>query len=156
VAGWNNGTITGSHSAGTITGGSQVGGIVGYNNGGSVIDSHSTGNVTGEGAIGGIAGQNEGLISECSASGEVTGTGYMVGGIVGRQSVATSRIENCEALNPSVSGVDVDYVGRIVGMLDGGTLSGNFALATMTVNGSTINISDTDYGDDQRHGGNLP
>lgn len=87
LVGYTNGLIMGSHSTSEVSGGDWVGGLVG--NGGpdcEVIESFATGNVTGTGAlIGGLAGANKGLVDRCYATGNLTGPGnsFGLGGLLG-------------------------------------------------------------------------
>ena len=80
--------ISESTAGGAVTGAANlVGGLVGWNNG-PISGSHATGNVNGVQWVGGLVGSNSGggsvnRISESTASGAVTGTGVLVGGLVG-------------------------------------------------------------------------
>ena len=83
---------------GTVSGRSNTGGLVGsipYPSVNIDITKCSTScNVNGAGWVGGLIGFfSGGNISGCSAKGNVTGTGYGVGGLVGRANVPT-KIEN--------------------------------------------------------------
>ena len=64
-----------------ITGNYSVGGVVGYNYKGTLTDCSVSGNVTGTGNnVGGVAGANISTLTDCTFSGDVTGTGYDVTG----------------------------------------------------------------------------
>ena len=84
------GVIVGSTAGVQVTGsapGLFIGGLAGFNKG-LIIDSHATGDVTGFKWVGGLVGSNSGAggvnrISGSAASGAVTGTGDLVGGLVG-------------------------------------------------------------------------
>ena len=84
------GVIAGSAAGVQVTGrdeGLYTGGLVGWNVG-PIIDSHATGDVSGVKWVGGLVGSNSGAggvnrISGSTASGAVTGTGDLVGGLVG-------------------------------------------------------------------------
>ena len=81
---YNTGEITGTSSDGIFVG---VGGIVGRFNRhyeeGSITSAYNTGNVTGAGAcVGGIVGYNRGLIENTYNTGTITGSSY-ASGIVG-------------------------------------------------------------------------
>ena len=84
------GVIVGSTAGVQVTGsapGLFIGGLAGFNKG-LIIDSHATGDVTGFKWVGGLVGSNNGAggvnrISGSTASGAVTGTGDLVGGLVG-------------------------------------------------------------------------
>ena len=89
-----------------------VGGMVGYNNNGTVSNCYATGTVTGDSRVGGLVGWNDGTVSNCYATGSVTGTGdYDVGGLVGCNELAT--VSNCYATG-NVTGTG-SYVGGLVG-----------------------------------------
>ena len=84
------GVIVDSTAGVQVTGraaGLFIGGLAGFNSG-LIIDSHATGNVTGVKWVGGLVGSNNGAggvnrISGSTAGGAVTGTGNLVGGLVG-------------------------------------------------------------------------
>ena len=116
---------------GKISGGVAAGGICGYFFG-TISNCYSTATVTSAGSlIGGIAasfsgGSLNGQISSCYAAGAVSGHSG-IGGIAGW---LYAPLENCAALNPSVSGTD--DVGRMAGQTYDADLSGNVAFAGMT------------------------
>jgi hypothetical protein len=56
LVGFNDGTVSNSHSTGRVTGGWKVGGLVGTIHDGTVTNSYSTGSVTGWGDVGGLVG----------------------------------------------------------------------------------------------------
>jgi hypothetical protein len=75
-------TIVNCHaSGGTIVAGSSLGGLVGENRG-TVTNCHASGIVSGSEKIGGIVGSNDGILTDCYAEGEVTGRSH-VGGLAG-------------------------------------------------------------------------
>jgi len=83
LVGANAGNITASYSSGTVAGGC-AGGLVGTNCYDCDIDAcYSTGAVTGDSEIGGLVGWNEGRIGYSYSTGAVSGTGNHVGGLVG-------------------------------------------------------------------------
>ena len=87
LAGRNEGTITESAASGAVTGMDYVGGLVGWNGlinfAHSISASRASGNVTGSGfAVGGLVGRNAGTIRASYATGTVTGD-VSVGGLVG-------------------------------------------------------------------------
>ena len=72
--------------------------------------------------VGGLVGYNYGTVSNCYASGAVTGTDYHVGGLVGRND---GTVSNCYATG-TVTGIV--YVGGLVGYNDdAGTVSNSYA-----------------------------
>ena len=83
LAGYNGGSIKGSHATGSVSGELRVGVLVGYNAvSGSLKDSFATGNVSGASAVGGLAGGNWGTIIGSHARSEVIGRGNL-GGLAG-------------------------------------------------------------------------
>jgi len=89
--------------------GYNVGGLVGRNYG-TVSNCYATGSVTGGGWFkGGLVGYNySGIISNCYTTGSVLGYSY-VGGLVG---INSSTVSNCYAVG-DVNGID--HVGGLVG-----------------------------------------
>ncbi len=75
------GTISNCYAAGSVGGESEVGGLVGYNEG-DVMNSYATGSVAGDEHVGGLVGLNEGLVRTSYATGDVSGSSK-VGGFVG-------------------------------------------------------------------------
>lgn len=95
---------------GVITGYYAVGGIVGTN-GGEITKSHANVHIDCYEDGGAIAGENFwGTISDCNSIGVVCGTGYEIGGFVGRND--NGVISNCFA---DVNVIGGDYVGGFVG-----------------------------------------
>ena len=82
LVGSNEGTVSNSYAIGSVTGtGNQVGGLIGSNQD-EVSNSYAMGSVTGSQSVGGLVGLGEGAISNSYATGAVTGTQY-IGGLVG-------------------------------------------------------------------------
>ncbi len=80
LMGWNDGTITNCYSTGSITGDIAVGGLVGVNHYyGTISNSYSIDEVSGRSATGGLVGANHGMVSNCYATGRVTGGGGLMG-----------------------------------------------------------------------------
>ena len=75
-------------AGGAVTGTDVVGGLVGWNNG-PISNSHATGDVDGLAFVGGLVGSNGGaggvnrISGSTPPSAPVTGTGDLVGGLVG-------------------------------------------------------------------------
>ncbi|WP_338102718.1 DUF805 domain-containing protein [Methanolapillus millepedarum] len=63
--------------------GNNIGGLCGYNDGGSISNCYATGSVTGDGHVGGLAGDSHGYIVNCYAVGNVTSYQSYAGGLVG-------------------------------------------------------------------------
>ena len=156
------GSISTSHATGNVTGNTNVGGLVGYNNGGSLVTtSFATGAVTGAGNgagnVGGLVGNNYGgAISLSHATGTVTGTASSsVGGLVGLNyggaTITTSYATGVVAGETNVGGLagsnsgtitSSDATGNVsstnvtagglVGNNPGGTISNSYATGTVT------------------------
>ena len=83
LVGWNEGTVSRSYSTGSVSGDTQVGGLVGYTRYGTVVSSsYSTGAVNGRREVGGLVGENYGTVSNCYSTGSVSGD-MQVGGLAG-------------------------------------------------------------------------
>ena len=98
-----------------------TGGVCGWNVNGSIKGCDNKGEVIGLTNVGGVCGYNEaknGAISEitnCYNTGEVTGTGYGVGGVSGYNiGGATSTIANCF----NTGKVNGKYVNGVIGYND--------------------------------------
>jgi len=142
LTGINSGSISGSYATGNATGVNTVGGLVGTN-WGSISNSYSIGNVIGVNSVGGLAGINGagGILSNVHATGNVTGSGDTVGGLVGfmsdnNQGMATT-INNAYS-SGTVSGVK--NVGGLVGWYTGTLSSITSAHTTGNVTGSGDNV----------------
>ena len=150
-----NGTVTSLGVSGTVNGASNVGGIAGLvnNNGkiehcwasvsvsgtgsniggvagtvrGTVTNCYATGAVSGTNSVGGVAGYVGGALTNCYATGDVTGNDN-VGGVAGY--VFSGTLTNCAALNPNVSGNN--GVERVVGNFFSATISNNVAWVGMS------------------------
>jgi len=108
-----------------------VGSVVSYNNTGTITNCYATGSVTiSQGIAGGLAGWSDGTISSCFSTANVTGTDY-VGGLLG---VNDALASNCYAIG-TVSGRN--YVGGIAGD-NIGTLTNCYAIGNVTGSGSYI------------------
>ena len=120
-----NGSLTNCYSTGKISGNNYVGGLVGNLFDGSASNCYSAGEVNGHNSVGGFAGQLwSAEVIHCYSISKITGN-TQVGGIVGESS-ASSNIESCVALNPSVTGSG-NAVGRVSGTKNNSTLSNNAA-----------------------------
>ena len=118
-------TIDDCYIAGVVDGnGDNVGGLVGDIHGGVLSNSHSTATVSGGNNVGGLAGTNyssetgtggnygtASSVTNCYATGNVTGTGNYVGGLTGVNQYYT-QMEKCYS-SGNVSGAE--NVGGLVG-----------------------------------------
>jgi hypothetical protein len=96
--------------------GTNVGSLVGLNEGGTVDNCYSTGNVTGYRDIGGLVGHNyRGNISNSYSTGSVTGQWTGVGGLVGTMSWGWTIINSYSTC--SVSGNLAGGSGDIGGLV---------------------------------------
>ena len=142
LVGESTGTIDNSYATGTVDGtGDSVGGLVGYSSG-DIQFSYSTGVVEGDNYVGGLVGStgtipNDSVITNSYASGNVTGLGEYIGGLVGdsygtiTNSYATGEVRGTgtdeEVIEDGVITVEGDYgIGGLVGYL-GGTLVNTYA-----------------------------
>ena len=114
------GTIVDCSSSGYVTGTAQVGGLLGHQRrSGSVERSHSSVQVNGTTYgqdTGGLVGLNEGDVTECFATGSVTGADN-VGGLIGNNGAEhyAGQVSNCYATG-YVSGTD--STGGFIGFND--------------------------------------
>jgi hypothetical protein len=111
----------------------------------SISGSYSTGAVSGANCVGGIAGgvQFSSSIENCYSTGAVNGS-TQVGGIAGYVSSGSSSIENCAALNLSVTATS--NTGRVAGSISdsNNTFTDNFAWDGMGTGGGGFTPGD-DY-----------
>ena len=129
LVGDNAGTISNSSAAVTVIGNDYVGGLAGYSNG-EISNSYATGTVDGDDYVGGFVGStgissNNSLITNSYATGDVTGSGGYIGGLVGN---SYGTITNSYATG-SVDGID--EVGGLVGYL-GGILENTYAAGNVS------------------------
>ena len=115
-------------ASGIVVGRSDVGGLVGRQQGGSIINSYATGNVSGVGSdVGGLVGWLQGgSIENSYATGNVRGAGIAsgyVGGLVGW--LQDGSITNSHATG-DVSGSS-DEIGGLVGRQQYGTITNSYA-----------------------------
>jgi len=176
LTGLNTGNISGSYATGNVsTGDKFIGGLVGANQGplsdsyatGNVIASataldrnssgsigglvgvngdregstntisncHATGNVSGNQIVGGFAGQNFGVITSSYASGNVKGEYVAVGGFVGAN--MSGKISNGYAAGNVRGGGTETFVGGFVGANSGGKISYIYACGHVTGTGDS-------------------
>jgi len=137
LVGKNTGSITGSYATVAVTGVRGTGGLVGANYG-SITTSYATGQVNAgnDQYTGGLVGNNEGPISNSYATGNVSGSSY-VGGLVGYTQVGSAggNISNSHATG-QVTGTG-QYVGGLVGVMNGTTVTGSYATGVVNGAGAT-------------------
>jgi hypothetical protein len=124
LIGVNSATIANCHASGGVysRGSSEVGGLVGRNDGGTIETSYATGAIKGSDApfdadgsfLGGLVGDNNsGPVSSSYASGPVTGGNYSrVGGLVGQNSSTISASYSTGAVKGGQTG---SIVGGLIG-----------------------------------------
>jgi hypothetical protein len=129
------GTIINSYATGHVVGGinsSSLGGLCGNNSNGPIRNCYATGQVTGgtgSSSTGGLCGYNSYEISDCNASGSVSGYDY-IGGLCGKN--YHNSINNSYATGP-VSGHD--YLGGLCGYnYDNATIANSYASGFVTGN----------------------
>ena len=128
LVGASTGPISNSSATGSVSSiGDYTGGLVGLN-GGSISNSNATGSVNGSTRVGGLVGVNavSATITSSYATGNVSGTGDHIGGLVGS---SYGAISNAYATG-SVSGPT--DVGGLVGLTYGSTLSNSYSTGTVT------------------------
>ena len=136
LVGDNNGSVSNSYASGSVTGANFVGGLVGDNLNATISQSYATGSVTGESGsqlVGGLVGFNN--AGSTISNSYATGRvigSTFVGGLVGQIAGNSSTISNSYATG-SVSGGS--NVGGLVGLINYGTISNSYATGSVT--GST-------------------
>jgi hypothetical protein len=123
-------SVSNSHSTGDVNGDEHIGGLVGRNIYCTVVDSHSVSSVNGNASVGGLVGWNEYTVSNCYASGNVTGD-ECVGGLAGDNTFGT--------LSNSYSIGDVtgdERVGGLIGKAVYSTVSDSYSTSSVTGNSS--------------------
>ena len=135
IAGVNYSSIENCYSAVSVTGGTgMAGGIVGFNDQGMIKNCYAAGSVSNlSNPVGGIAGRNRnGSIENCYSLSVISGYDR-VGGIVGDSSSSGNTVQNCVALNTSVTAANYG-AGRISGAsVDSATFNNNHAKSGMPV-----------------------
>ena len=129
--------LSASRADGDVTGANRVGGFIGYALMGGdddirITTAHATGAVTGTSQVGGFVGYlQEGVVlTDSSATGDVSGTEGRIGGFFGNSDASTLRSVFATG-NVTGVGVTADAVGGL-----GGRISGQY-------NGAEASISDS-------------
>jgi prepilin-type N-terminal cleavage/methylation domain-containing protein len=135
IAGYISGQVTDSYSIGDVSSpvADSIGGLVGtIEASGSISNCYTEGDVEGGLLVGGIVGQNQGApIIDSHTIGNVTGTGYAVGGLAGTSSTVT----NCYHEGNVDGG---DYVGGLVGDASGSTINDSYSIGNVTGTGTSV------------------
>ncbi len=104
--------------SGEVTGHSNIGGVVGYNNG-SVTNCYNTAALSGtSNSVGGVVGQNYGSVTNCYNTAAVSGE-CSIGGVVGNNNGSVTNCYNTAA----VWGDNVSDIGGVVGGNSGGSVT---------------------------------
>ncbi len=122
---------------------STGGGLVGLNNG-SIETSVAMGAVDGDTILGGLVGTNAGTITQSTSTGVVTGTGDVIGGLVGKNLNGASITFSLSSGSASSSSGAND-IGGLVGLNQGAISStGSTASASGDTNtGGLVGLNDT-------------
>jgi hypothetical protein len=128
LAGYSDGSISGSRATCRVSGKGGVGGLVGWN-GGSITASSSSGPISGTYNVGGFVGGNSGSITTSYSSGSVKGTRYHVGGLVGCNHGSISSSYSSGSVNGTES------VGGLVGS-NGGSISTSYSTGWVSSSGN--------------------
>ena len=84
LVGYNLGLIKQAKVVSNVSGGAWTGGMVGFNGvGGAIMDTYATGSAGGGTNVGGLVGYDEGAVSTSWVSGPVTGGGGLFGFVNG-------------------------------------------------------------------------
>jgi len=112
-------TVEKSYSKGSIKGNNNVGGVLGEAYYATLLETYSTSNLNGKDNIGGILGKDRGgnNFKDCYAKNNVVATAGTAGGFIGFYTdvAADEEIENCYAVNPTLTGTTV---GGFIGTSD--------------------------------------
>ena len=130
LTGLNYGSMTSCYATGDVSGTDYVGGLAGWNDSESLIFCHATGSVTAYSYAGGLLGWNFGSLTSCFATGAVSGTGGLYGGLVGVQWAGS--IHSCYATG-NVSGTD-NYIGGLIGENHQGQIQRCYSIGKPTGN----------------------
>jgi hypothetical protein len=137
LVGKNEGTVSSSYATGRVIGTTNVGGLAGFDfNGSNVTDSYAASNVTGDSNVGGLVGWNKkGTVSNSYATGRVIGTSN-VGGLLGKNAAAKDDVGTVSDSYATGRVIADDIVGGLVGKNDN-TGSVSYSYSTGIVTGST-------------------
>jgi filamentous hemagglutinin family protein len=128
------GTISNSYASGSVNGtGSSIGGLVGINDNSGVIgNSSATGSVNGATDVGGLVGANNGMVSGSYGAGTVTGNGTYISNIGGLIGFNRGTVDSSYAMG-SVSSTNAGNfdVGGLVGR-NYGTVSNSYSKGSVT------------------------
>ncbi|MHC4154183.1 MAG: GLUG motif-containing protein [Planctomycetota bacterium] len=128
------GTVVNCHAHCAVVGErAAIGGLVG-SSGATMTNCYATGNVSGEFGLGGLAGFTGGPVSHCYASGTVEGSSSQIGGLVGHNG-GYGSITDCYATGNVYAGGH--FIGGLVGWnVNYATISNCYSLGAVSGAGS--------------------
>ncbi len=150
LAGYSSGSVKNCYTTGTVRADTWGGGLIGLSRA-DIINSYSTCSVTGTKRLGGLIGTNvTGSITNCYATGSVTGSSERIGGLVGRNyrcnianSCATGDVEGGDWAVGGLLGFCYDSIvtrSYATGDVDGdGDVGGLVGYSTFGFNGEISN-----------------
>ena len=131
IAGANGGTVQDCYSSGLVMGYSDVGGLVGSNDGAHIVNSDADTDVVGVEYVGGLVGSqlisflDEGAVRSSSATGSVFGWRW-VGGLVGLNQGTVSKCSSSSFISGS------SFLGGLIGYNDiTGSVSNSYSCGTV-------------------------
>ncbi|MBN1125950.1 MAG: hypothetical protein JXA82_13155 [Sedimentisphaerales bacterium] len=116
----------------TIAGDYAAAALAGENQG-VISNCYATGEISGRSSVGVLVGyNNRGSITNCHIDGSVTGqwASEWIGGLVGR---SAGSVLNCSATGTVSSGMNTQFVGGLMGYNYGGSIVGCFSSCEVTV-----------------------
>ena len=144
LVGENVGTVSTSYSGATLITdhSSDVGGLVGFNNGGRILTSYTTGAVDSgidSTKVGGLVGENAGTVVTSYAKGGVVGgaSSTAIGGLIGQNSGVVS---SSYATGSVGGGAQSQYLGGLIGYDSDGTIAASHATGAVTGGASSYDI----------------
>ncbi len=109
------GTIVNCHARCAVVGErAAIGGLVGTS-GATMTNCYATGNVSGEFYLGGLLGGNSGPVTNCYAMGNVSGILGELGGLVGNNAGEQATITNCYSTGRVSASLSQYAIGALVG-----------------------------------------
>ncbi len=122
---------------------SYAGGLISQIAGSSITNCYATGDVTGSDYVGGLVGDCAGSVSNSYATGDVTCSGYSGGGFAGYTDQAAHTISNCYATGDVSATGDDSHIGGFMGYTNN-TITNCFATGSVGSAGkgnvSTVNV----------------
>jgi hypothetical protein len=139
LVGDNASAISYCRASGTVSGTDFIGGLVGFS-GSSISFSYASGNVSGHDYIGGLLGYNDNscIVGNCYATGNVTGTGDNIGGLLGYSQAGNESY--CYAIGHVYYDVASSNVGGLIGS-GGNHISCYYNTTTTGQSGNVLGIT---------------